>query len=164
MGITIRQVIANDLPELLTIEQASFTEAEAATKEAFERRIAKIADSFFVAQEDGEIVGLINGPVVQTEFITDDLFAEIIGNPVAGGHQTILGLAVAPHKRGQGVGQRLLAKLEQSAREKQRKTVTLTCLAHLVGYYERLGYVNKGMSSSTHGGEQWFNVSKTLEE
>ncbi|MER2108270.1 MAG: GNAT family N-acetyltransferase [Solibacillus sp.] len=162
MAITIRQVTADDIQALLTIEQASFTEEEAATKEAFERRIAKIADSFFVAEEDGEIVGLINGPVVQTEFITDDLFAEIIENPVASGHQTILGLAVAPHKRGQGIGEKLLAKLEQSAKGKQRETVTLTCLAHLVSYYERLGYVNKGISSSTHGGEQWFNMSKKL--
>ena len=162
MELIIRQVTISDLQALIAIEQASFTEAEAATKEAFERRIAKIADSFFVAEENGEVVGLINGPVVMTEFITDDLFVEIVENPVVGGHQTILGLAVTPKKRGLGIGQRLLAKLEQSAKEKQRETVTLTCLAHLVGYYESLGYENKGISTSTHGGEQWFNMSKRL--
>lgn len=162
MEIKIRQVVANDLEALLTIEQASFTEAEAATRVAFERRIAKIADSFFVAEQDEHVVGLINGPVVTTEFITDDLFKEIIENPKTGGHQTVLGLAVAPQKRGQGIGRMLLTKLEQSAAEQRRETVTLTCLAHLVGYYEGLGYENKGISASTHGGEQWFNLSKTL--
>lgn len=162
MEIVIRQVEANDLHALLAIEQASFTEAEAATEEAFERRIEKIADSFFVAEQDGRVIGLINGPVVHTEFITDDLFKEIVENPAVGGHQTILGLAVMPEKRGLRAGQKLLESLEQSARAKQRETVTLTCLTHLVSYYERLGYVNKGISSSTHGGEHWFNMSKKL--
>lgn len=158
----IRQVMQEDLQALLTIEQASFTEAEAATKEAFVRRITKIPDSFFVAEQNGQVVGLINGPVVRNEFITDDLFAQIVENPAIGGHQTILGLAVAPAMRGLGIGRQLLTALEQAAKERQRETVTLTCLVHLVGYYEKLGYENKGPSSSTHGGEQWFNMSKTL--
>lgn len=162
--VQIRHVEARDLAQLVTVEQASFTPEEAATREAFERRIEKITDSFLVAEHEERIVGLINGPVVMTEFITDDLFADIVENPERGGYQTILGLAVAPDMRGRGIGQALLQALEKCATEKQRETMTLTCLAHLVAYYEKLGYINKGVSSSTHGGERWFNMSKTLRQ
>lgn len=139
-----------------------FTPIEAATREAFEKRIEKIADSFFVAQEDGALIGLVNGPVVHTEFITDELFADIQENPALGGHQTILGLAVAPSAQKRGIAKRLLQKPEEQATKHQRETDTLTCLENLVSFYENLGYVNKGLSSSKHGGEVWMNMSKSL--
>ena len=158
----IRHVEKQDLAQLVAIENACFTVAEAATCEAFEKRIEKIADSFFVAEEAGKLVGLVNGPVVQTEFITDELFADITENPVAGGHQTILGLAVAPVAQKRGIAKQLLQKLEAQAMSQQRETITLTCQNDLVPFYEKLGYVNKGQSNSTHGGEVWVNMSKSL--
>ena len=81
--LKIRNVKMNDLPELVAIEHLCFTKEEAATKEAFEKRIQMIPDSFFVAEEDGVIVGLVNGPVIETAFITDDLFSDIKANPAS---------------------------------------------------------------------------------
>lgn len=158
----IRHVMASDLPRLMAIEQASFTVEEAATAEAFSERIAHIADSFFVAEEDGVIIGLINGPVVAVRYITDDLFTTITPNVQSGGHQTVLGLAVDPAYRNRGVATALLAALEREAICKQRETVTLTCQASLISFYERHGYVNEGVSSSTHAGITWYNVVKPL--
>ena len=94
--ITLRNVKFSDLPQLVVIENLCFTKEEAATKEAFEKRIQLIPDSFFVAEEDGVLIGLVNGPVIETTFITDDLFDNIKENPESGGHQSILGLAVSP--------------------------------------------------------------------
>ena len=56
--LKIRNVKMKDLPELVVIENLCFTKEEAATKEAFEKRIRLISDSFFVAEEDGLIAGL----------------------------------------------------------------------------------------------------------
>lgn len=160
----IRHVKMEDLPELIVIENSCFTKDEAATKNAFEKRIQFIPDSFLVVEEDGVIVGLINGPVIETEFITDDLFSTIKENPASGGHQTILGVAVSPSFQKKGVAKTLLGHLELEAREHKRKTITLTCKEDLIKFYENCGYLNYGMSSSGHGGEVWYNMSKKLSE
>ncbi|WP_078414754.1 GNAT family N-acetyltransferase [Priestia abyssalis] len=160
--LKIRNVKMSDLPELVAIEHRCFTKEEAATKEAFEKRIQIIPDSFFVAEEDGVIMGLVNGPVIETAFITDDLFSDIKENPASGGHQSVLGLAVSPYFQRQGVASALLSHLEKKARENNRETITLTCKENLIGFYENHGYLNNGVSSSAHGGVTWYNMSKTL--
>jgi ribosomal protein S18 acetylase RimI-like enzyme len=160
--LKIRNVKMEDLPELAVIEHLCFTKEEAATKEAFEQRIQSIPDSFFVAEENGVIVGLVNGPVIETVFITDDLFSRIRANPTSGGHQSILGLAVSPYFQKRGVASALLTHLEKEARANKRETMTLTCKENLIGFYENYGYLNCGVSRSEHGGVLWYNMSKEL--
>ncbi|MEW8986799.1 MAG: N-acetyltransferase [Bacillus sp. (in: firmicutes)] len=160
--VKIRTVRRFDLDQLLEIESSGFTIEEAATKEAFEQRITYIADSFFVAEVDGQVVGLINGPVIGTPFITDDLFAEIKENPPSGGHQSVLGLAVHPDFQKRGIASALLNYFEQEASAKRRTTITLTCKENLIHFYEERGYQNHGVSNSEHGGVVWYNMSKTL--
>jgi ribosomal protein S18 acetylase RimI-like enzyme len=163
MGILkIRNVKIEDLPELVVIVHLCFSKEEAATREAFEKRIQLISDSFFVAEENGKIVGLVNGPVIETAFITDDLFSDIKENPASGGHQSILGLAVAPPFQKRGVALKLLTHLEKEARVNKRETITLTCKENLIRFYESHGYLNLGVSSSEHGGAIWYNMSKKL--
>ncbi|AGK53733.1 GNAT family N-acetyltransferase [Bacillus sp. 1NLA3E] len=160
--LKIRNVEMKDLPELVVIENLCFTKEEAASKEAFTSRIQIIPDSFFVAEKDGVIVGLVNGPVIETPFITDDLFDNIKANPASGGHQSILGLAVSPNIQKKGVASSLLAHLEKEARANIRETVTLTCKENLIRFYEKYGYINSGLSSSGHGGVTWHNMMKKL--
>ncbi|MBP1933209.1 GNAT family N-acetyltransferase [Ammoniphilus resinae] len=160
--VNIRNVEWTDLPRLVAIEHQCFPKEEAATKTAFEERIQRIADSFFVAVVDNQVVGLVNGPVISQPFITDDLFSDIKDNPPTGGHQSILGIAVAPLFQNRGIASALLAHLERSAKEKQRDTVTLTCKEELVYFYERKGYQNRGVSNSQHGGVTWYNMTKSL--
>ena len=161
--ITLRNVTFSDLPQLVVIENLCFTKEEAATKEAFEKRIQLIPDSFFVAEEDGVLIGLVNGPVIETTFITDDLFDNIKENPKSGGHQSILGLAVSPDYQKRGVASELLTHLEIEARASKRESITLTCKDNLIHFYEKLGYVNCGVSNSEHGGVIWYNMSKNVE-
>lgn len=158
----IRNVKMEDLQQLVDIENQCFSKEEAATQAAFEKRIQEIPDSFFVAEEEGVIVGLINGPVIHSAFITDDLFCEIKENPAFGGHQSILGLAVAPHFQKRGAASSLLIQLEKEARAKNRETITLTCKENLIDFYEKLGYINEGISNSQHGGVIWYNMVKNL--
>lgn len=157
-----RNVKLEDLPELVSIENKCFTQEEAATEAAFEKRIQLITDSFYVAEIDGTIVGLINGPVIERPEITDDLFSSIKQNPTTGGHQSILGLAVSPEYQKQGIASALLEHLEKVAATSKRETITLTCKEELIGYYEKQGYNNDGVSNSVHGGEVWYNMSKIL--
>ncbi|WP_102694293.1 GNAT family N-acetyltransferase [Rummeliibacillus pycnus] len=150
----------DDFDRLMEIEKLSFTPAEAATEVAFVNRIRMIPDTFLVAEENGEIVGFINGPVMDNAFITDDLFSETKENPEIGGVQSILGLAVHPTHRKKGIATMLLSSLEKEAAFKNRSAVTLTCLESLIPFYEKHGYQNDGRSESEHGGEEWFNMTK----
>lgn len=160
--LTIRNAEITDLPELVVIESLCFSKEEAATKAAFAKRMQLIPDSFLVAEIDGEIAGLVNGPVIEIPYITDDLFSDIKENPVSGGHQSVLGLAVHPRHQGLGIASALMSHLEEEARLRGRETITLTCKENLISFYEKHGYVNCGVSNSQHGGVAWHNMIKEL--
>ena len=95
MMISLRNVRTEDLEQLLVIESEGFSIEEAATREAFVERIQLIPDTFIVAEKEREILGYMNGPVIDRMYITDDLFTESKVNPASGGYQSVLGLAVS---------------------------------------------------------------------
>lgn len=160
MAMILRNVQPTDLKQLILIENEGFSKEEAATEEAFVERIELIPDTFIVAEKEGEIVGYINGPIINQPYITDDLFVKIKENPTRGGYQSILGLAVSKHARGQGMAKILIGNMEKLVKENERKGITLTCKQDLVSFYEKLGFINHGLSESQHGGVHWFNMVK----
>ncbi|MEH7390312.1 GNAT family N-acetyltransferase [Bacillus sp. JJ1474] len=161
--ITLRNVQMTDLEQLLFIEKEGFSEEEAATKEAFIERIQLIADTFIVAEKKGEILGYINGPIINQPYITDNLFKEIKESPKRGGYQSVLGLAVSKQARNQGIAKILIEKMEELVEENEREGITLTCKQELVSFYEKFGFVDHGMSESNHGGVRWYNMVKLRE-
>ncbi|MEG0283375.1 MAG: GNAT family N-acetyltransferase [Erysipelotrichales bacterium] len=160
--IKIRNGKVEDLEELFIIENNCFPPSEAASREAMKQRLEIINDSFFVALENNKLVGLVNGPVINVPFISDDLFDEIIENPKTGGYQSILGLAVDPSVQRRGIAGQLLRHLEQEAIKAGRDGLSLTCKEKLIPYYESFGYKNEGVSESVHGGVTWYNMVNYL--
>lgn len=161
--ISVRHVQPDDVEQILQLENESFIEAEAATKDVFIDRINRIPDTFLVAESDGEILGFINGPVIQQLYITDDLFRQISKNPDKGGVQSILGVVTSKKARNQGVARMLINKLTKHAKENEREAVTLTCREELVFFYEKQGFENHGRSNSEHAGAEWFNMVKGID-
>ena len=155
-----RLVNESDLSEILEIENEGFTPKEAATEKALIDRIQNIKDTFIIAESNGEIAGYVNGPVIENMYITDDLFETIEPNLTTGGYIAILGLVVAKDHRNQGLAGQLLKQLESTAKDNHREGITLTCKAALIPFYEKHGYTNHGISTSEHGGVQWFNLIK----
>lgn len=160
--ITLRNVQSTDLEHLLLIENEGFSKEEAATKEAFVERIELIPDTFIVAENEEEILGYINGPIINQPYITDDLFEKIKDNPTSGGYQSILGLAVRTQARNLGIARILMNKLEELVLENKREGITLTCKEDLIPFYGKLGFVNHGISQSQHGGVRWYNMVKHI--
>ncbi|TWT01979.1 GNAT family N-acetyltransferase [Planomicrobium sp. CPCC 101079] len=159
--MSLRNVQSTDLEQLMTIESEGFSREEAATIEAFAERIKLIPDTFIVAEKNGEILGYINGPIINQPYITDDLFGKIKENPKRGGYQSVLGIAVSKKARNQGIAKTLVVKMEELAEENEREGITLTCKKDLVSFYENLGFVNHGLSDSKHGGVSWYNMVKS---
>ncbi|UUX33375.1 GNAT family N-acetyltransferase [Fundicoccus culcitae] len=163
MDIYYREAELKDLDRIMEIEQAGFTADEAASRSAMEERIALIPDTFVVAvNADGAILGYAVGPVVEQRYLFDELFEKIEANPVSGGFVSLLSVAVAPEFAGAGVASGLLGEVERRARLAGREGITLTCLADLIGFYEKNGYVNEGVSASEHAGEVWYNLVREL--
>ena len=154
----IRQVIPADLEVAYKIEAANFSPEEAATYEVVKARIAKIPDTFLVAEIDGQVAGYIEGPVIQARHLTDDLFQTVTENPATGGYIAVTSLSVAADFKGQAVGTRLIAAMKDLARAQNRQGITLTCHDYLIPYYEKNGFENDGPSQSAHGGAIWYDM------
>ena len=161
-SVMIRQAAPSDLDQAFQVENRCFPPAEAASREAFSSRIKTFAESFFVAELDGKIIGLVNGCVTDRPLICDDLFEGDGGHDPQGENQMVFGLAVDPDFQRHGVAERLMDHFIEKAREAGRKRMVLTCKEELISYYERFGYVNRGVSASVHGGAQWYDMVMEL--
>ena len=152
-----------DLDDIVKIENASFSEAEAGSKKVYSDRIDKLKGTFLVAKnDDDELVGFIVGPAVKDRYIKDRMFNKTPKNLMLGGHQLVFSIAIDPEFRGQGIGSELLKHFEENAQKAHRETISLTCLEDRIPFYEINGYIDKGISDSNHGNETWHNMEKAL--
>ena len=161
MSILIRNAVPVDLDGVCAVENAGFPPAEAAAREAFRYRIAAFPDWFLVAEEDGRIVGLLNGPAIRERFICDSIY-EPGGAGEDGETLAILGLAVLPSHRRHGLAARLMGTYLDRARAAGKRRVVLTCKDRLIHYYEKFGFRSCGVSQSVHGGAVWYDMERTL--
>lgn len=161
MELNIRTVRPEDLDAVAGLERRCFPAGEAATRTALADRIQTIPQWFLVAEVDGVLAGLVNGPATELEYIQDALFAPGAQNP-AGRTLAILGLAVDASYRKQGVAARLLREYLRAARIGGMDRVVLTCKERLIPYYRKFGFVDKGVSASVHGGVVWYDMELNL--
>lgn len=156
----ITPVKMTDLPQIMAIEKAGFSEEEAGSETVYQDRITKLHDTFLVARDGAIVTGFIVGPAVVQRYIEDAMYAATPANLPTGGHQLVFTLAVSPLVRHQHVGSQLLAALESTAKQRGRTSMALTCLEALVPFYERNGFKNQGIAASSHAGETWYNLEK----
>lgn len=157
--VTIRNVELRDLDRVAEIEATCFPEAEAALRNSFQERIHAFPECFLVAEIDGRLIGFINGCITNSLVIYDELFATTEHHTPDGKNLTVFGLDVIPEYRRQGIAAQLMNQFIQLAKTTGRNSVILTCKNRLIHYYESFGYVNNGVSKSTHGGSEWFDMT-----
>lgn len=161
--ITIRPVRPEDVDCVTAIEAICFPPAEAAPWGALKERIAVFPECFFIAETVGIPVGFINGCITNSSVIYDELFHSTQHHVPSGKNLAVFGLDVLPEYRRQGVAAQLMNHFIQTAKNDGRSSVILTCKDQLVHYYESFGYLNKGISKSTHGGSRWFDMILTFD-
>lgn len=159
----IRLARFEDLTDLVAIEKICFPIAEAATDKQIQERFETFGDCFLVGEEDNKIIGFINGCATSQPYLPDELYHDASLHIPCGDYQTVFGLDVLPEYRHQGVAGELLKELIRLARDRGQKGVVLTCKNHLVGYYQKFGFVHQGISASQHGGATWNDMLLEIE-
>lgn len=158
----IRNAALKDLPAIAAVEAECFPAAEAATAEEFAGRLAHYANHFWLLFEDGELAAFVDGFCTDTPDLTDEMYADAALHDEAGAWQMIFGVNTLPRYRRRGYAETLLRQAIADARAQGRKGLVLTCKDRLVHYYAKLGFVNEGVSGSTHGGVVWHQMRLTF--
>ena len=159
----IRTAAPGDLDGALAVEQAAFPPAEAAGRASVEGRIARFPGHFLLAVDDGRIAAFINGFVTDSRDLDDEMYDHPELHNEKGVWQMIFSLACDPALRGRGYASALMERFISDARDQGRRGLVLTCKDHMVGFYRRFGFVDEGMSGSTHGGVSWHQMRLTFE-
>lgn len=158
----IRNATLQDLESIYKIETACFPANQAAALDTFLDRLKVYPQHFWLIENDEEIIGFINGMITNHESINDEMFKNTKLHVEDGMWQSVFGLAVLPKYQNKGYAGKLLNHLAEVARQQNRKGIILTCEKHLISYYEKFGFINTGLSNSTHGGDVFFDMKKLL--
>ncbi|MBF4693914.1 GNAT family N-acetyltransferase [Fusibacter sp. Q10-2] len=162
MDVIIRNVNKTDLEAIVEVERQCFPAAEAAEEKSIKARMSTFPENFFVAEIEKQIVGFINGCTTNSPVIYDEMFHDTSHHIPSGEIIAIFGLDVIESYRRKGIASKLMKTFIENARKQGKKAVILTCKAHLIAYYEGFGFVNDGVSESTHGGAVWYDMTCPL--
>lgn len=143
------------------IEEICFPPNEACNRERMLERMEWFPDMFLVAadKQTGKIAGVINGLATNEHKFRDEFFTDVKLHDPEGKNVMILGVAVLPEYRRQGLAREMMFEYLRREQEKGREIVFLTCLAGKVKMYKKLGFLDRGIGDSTWGGEQWHEMS-----
>lgn len=154
----IRTATMEDLKAVAAVESSCFPLEEAATEQEFAERLRTYPNHFWVLEEEGKIIGFINGLVTDEESICDEMFADASYHDENGAWQTVFGVNTLPEYRCKGNAAQIMERVIADARSQGRKGCILTCKDKLLHYYEKFGYINLGVSQSVHGGAVWYDM------
>ena len=154
----IRKAHVDDLDLVADLEAACFPAAEAATKESFKARLENYPNYFFLLFVSDKLVSMVNGLVTNTSDLQDEMYDDAGMHDESGAWQMIFGVDTHPDYRKQGYAEATLKAFIENAKKENRKGVVLTCKDKLIHYYEKFGFVNEGISGSTHGDVTWYQM------
>lgn len=157
-----RNATLDDLDVVAMIEAIGFPEAEAASRSSIEKRINAFSDCFWLLEKDQQVVGFVNGMATDLPNLSDEMYDLASMHNKDGKWQMIFSLSTLPEYRRQGLARILLNTAIEDARRHQRLGVVLTCKDQLVHYYESFGFINEGISKSTHGNAIWYDMRLTF--
>ncbi len=160
--MNIRHATMADLQAITDVEAQCFPPAEAADAASIARRLAVFPDRYWLLEEGDTLVGFVNGMATDLPDLCDEMYENAAMHDPEGAWQMIFGLDTIPARRRQGCAAMLLERCIQDSRERGCKGLVLTCKDHLVHYYAKFGFVSEGVSGSTHGGVQWFQMRLTF--
>lgn len=162
VDVIVRDVTPEDIKACHDIEVACFSESEAASMEKIERRARIFQEGFLVAEINRKIVGFINSGATDSPDLSNEAFKDLVGHDSNGENMVVLSIAVAPGFQGSGISRPLMEKFVSNAKALGKTAILLLCRKNLIGYYEKFGYQDTGVSASNHGGGRWHEMRLDL--
>lgn len=152
---------AKDLAEL---EAICFPPNEACSPEMVEKRLRSMPELWLCAKDssNGKTVGFICGYASSKERIVDEMFEDTALYEPEGKNIMILGVEVHPDYRGKGIAAGLMEEYKVRMKAMGKEKLVLTCHDRLIGFYERFGFEDMGISGSKWGGETWYDMELVL--
>ena len=159
---TFRFARQEDVDKIADLEAACFPAAEAATHKSIAERVKAYPSHFFLLCDGERVISFVNGLVTDQPDLTDEMYEHADMNKEDGAWQMIFGVDTHPDYRKQGLAARVLEKFIYAAQQEGRNGVVLTCKDRLVHYYAKFGFVDEGISESTHGDVVWHQMRLTF--
>ncbi|MDL2296145.1 GNAT family N-acetyltransferase [Lachnospiraceae bacterium OttesenSCG-928-E19] len=159
-----RNILLEEAKQAVEIEQICFPPHEACSEKMMVERVVAAPELFLVAvdRETGKIAGFLNGLATNERVFRDEFFTDTSLYHPEGRNVMLLGLDVLPAYRGIGLATEIMRRYKQRELQKGREKLLLTCLESKIGMYEKMGFENNGISNSTWGEEQWYDMSYGL--
>ncbi len=159
-----RGIRQEETEQAVQIEQICFPPHEACSRESMQRRIAAVPELFLVAVDraTGRIAGFLNGIATEESIFRDEFFTDETLYDPNGKRVMLLGLDVLPEYRGRGLAKAIVSQYARREKENGRQLLILTCLEGKVQMYQRMGFVDQGISGSTWGDEEWHEMTYKL--
>lgn len=155
-----RTIYPQEAEQAAWIEQICFPPNEACAWDKMLERVRTAPELFLVAvdAENGKIAGCLNGLATDESTFRDEFFTNAGLFQPDGKNIMLLGLAVLPDYRHQGIAGDLMARYAEKERSRGREKLILTCLRAKVAMYEKMGFKDGGIADSCWGGEEWHEM------
>ena len=160
--MTIRTAQMEDIDAITAVETECFPPAEAATREEFAERLKYYKDHFWLMFDEEHLVAFVDGMVSNQKDLTDEMYVKAELHEEQGDWQMIFGVNTLPAYRKHGYAGELINAAIADAKLQGRKGLVLTCKEKLLHYYAKFGFVNEGISASTHGNVVWYQMRLTF--
>ncbi len=105
---------------------------------------------------------MLNSAATNKDDISDEELKQLVGHDPDGKNMVVFALAVLPEFQKRGIARRLMSRFVEEARQRKKENVFLMCKHHLIAYYEGMGFIDAGLSRSTHGGAEWHEMRLKL--
>jgi len=162
MRTELRTVMKADLDRCYEIESLAYPQSEAASKANILKRLIKFPEGFLVLKNEKEIMGFINSGATNKVVLSDERFKELVGHDKNGKHIVIMSVVLHPDYQKKGYSSLLMKAFIQNMKALKKEEIYFICKEELLPLYEKFGYQNLGLSSSSHGGASWFEMSLSL--
>lgn len=161
--IMIRHAVLQDLEMIFELENACFPKSEAASEKDLYHRIQVFPENFWLMELDGRIISMINGMATDIPDLTDEMYGNADMHNKNGVWQMIFSVVTHPDFREMRYAGLLMNQVILDSAKADRKGIVLTCKEKLIGFYEKFGFINEGISASVHGNTVWYQMRKTLQ-
>ncbi|WP_173456442.1 GNAT family N-acetyltransferase [Ruminococcus flavefaciens] len=162
-SVIIRQADISDIDTVTELEKSCFPISEAADRTAFELRLRTYPECFWLLERDSQVISMINGMTTNAEDLCDEMYSGTDMYASDGKWLMLFGVATAPLYQKSGFASKLMERVIEDTKKQKRCGIVLTCKEKLIQFYSRLGFVSEGVSSSEHGGAEWYQMRLLLE-